>query len=219
MSKLICLEGIDGSGKTTLAKEVARALAAQGKNAVFVDKKDLDFNCDQLVMQQMELLKKCVWDYPSDLDLGLMGDHYWMNTITAWYALLKKARIDPLLDKGVYVVLDGWTYKYLARFSLKSVSTATDAERIFGSLAQPDTMFLLDIPADEAANRKGHFKSSEAGLYDGEQGDKRQGFVNYQTRVASLLHGIASADAWSIVQVNDKAINECVAEIIKKISH
>lgn len=219
---LICLEGIDGAGKTTLAHSAVNILTAKGSKITFVDKKDLMFSMEPHVLTQMKHLKAGLWDYPETLQLDHLPDRYWIYTISAWYSTLKRIRIDSLLAQGISVIVDGWTYKYLARFSLKSKETAQVAREVFSTVPAPDVVINLTLDPGTAAMRKMKFKSSEAGEYDGEVGSKRDGFVSYQTKVMAVLNSLAQENRWLSLDVDAVSIEQCslnVANLIAEFDH
>ena len=216
--QLICLEGIDGSGKTTLSHLLSQEYLKRQQQAVFVDKKDLSFEGDLFAVEVMNNLKKCVWDYPPNLNLDLLGDNYWMHAISAWYSALYNLRIKPLLDTGVDVVVDGWVYKYICRFSLKSVVGAYNAELAFANVPRPDKVVLFDIPPEVAASRKESFKASESGKYDGEEGSRYDGFIRYQSKVSAVLREISVRENWVSISSQYEKKEDCAKALFKIVS-
>jgi len=211
--QFLCLEGIDGSGKTTLARLLSENLSRKGQKAIFVDKKDLNFSGDELGLKLLDDFKRCVWDYPNDLNLNCLGDGYWMHAISAWYSALYAIRIASLLEQGSIVVSDGWVYKYICRFSLKEEVGFGTASAIFASVPRPDRVLLLDVEPDIAAERKGSFKASESGRFDGENGGLVRGFVNYQGKVRDLLQIVAGREGWLTYKASHNPVEQCVEDI------
>lgn len=218
--KFYCLEGIDGAGKTAIAHKVSEYLNKNNR-CYFIDKKNTDQYEDSLVRQQMENIKKSLWDYPKNLDLEKMSDYHWITLIASWYSVLEKACIRPILESGNDVIVDGWIYKYIARFNLKEGISREMIKNIFLHVPQPDYVCLLGVEPKVAASRKGYLKSSEAGLFDGENGDKTQGFINYQTRVNKELNKLAHDYSWIHIDTNTYCIDDVTKKFIsvtKKLS-
>ena len=70
----VCLEGIDGSGKTTAIATAGELLRQKGFPVVFSDKKEVDFG-SSYVQRHMTALQKVIWGHPPDdpyLELGDM---------------------------------------------------------------------------------------------------------------------------------------------------
>lgn len=215
---LICLEGIDGAGKTSLANSISKCSDAWGKEAFFVDKKDVSFPMEPNVTKQIDHLRTGLWFYDKDLDLDFLGDRYWIYTISAWYSTIKRIRIDPLLAAGIDVIVDGWTYKYLARFSLKSEEIANVAKTIFETVPHPDLTIRLQLTPEQAALRKNDFKKSESGAFDGEKAGAIAGFISYQSKVSSELDKLAEEHCWVEYLCSEKSITECVSDLAKIIN-
>ncbi|POP63757.1 hypothetical protein [Pseudomonas syringae] len=215
---LICLEGIDGAGKTSLAERVSTHPSGCGQEPFFVDKKDVSFAMEANVAKQIDHLRNGLWFYEKDLDLDLLGDRYWLYTISAWYSTIKRIRIDQLLAAGVDVIVDGWTYKYLARFSLKSEETAALAKTIFDTVPHPDLTIRLQLTPEQAASRKNSFKKSESGAFDGESAGAVAGFISYQSKVSAELDKLAQEHCWVEYQCGEKGIPESASDIIKIIT-
>jgi len=146
----VVLEGIDGSGKTSVGKEVVtRLMKAYGIKAVFTFE-------------------------PSDLPVGrllrevLSGDH---STDPHTHALLFAAdreehlRIDvlPTLHKGITVICDRYVYASMAYQGAKGVSME-EIWRMNTRLPHfiiPDLTLLLDLPPDVSLKRTSDRESAD----------------------------------------------------------
>lgn len=187
----ICFEGIDGSGKTTIAHEFVNYGIAHGHRMFFLDKKNTDAIEDDFAKHQLEHIKRALWNYPIDGNLSVMGDYHWLTLLASWYAALYEACVKPKIQEGYTVVSDGWVYKYMARFSMKKSFPSDLVDSIFNMVGQPDSIFLIDVSPQVAFSRKFEVKPSESGQFDGEsESSLEQGFINYQMKVINKLEAV-----------------------------
>ncbi len=213
-----CFEGIDGAGKTTMAKIMSDMLSSHTET-IFIDKKNIELFQNHAVKLQMRNIKKALWDYPRDLDLEVMGDYHWITLIASWYSTLEHACIRPLTNAGKNVVVDGWIYKYVARFSLKESVSPELIKALFYNIPAPDRVFLLNVEPSVAAQRKGMIKASEAGTFDGEEANSRvEGFVNYQAQVQQALYAIADENRWRVIDTAQSNTQQLAERLLKEFS-
>ncbi|MGA4605132.1 dTMP kinase [Pseudoalteromonas maricaloris] len=206
--KLISIEGIDGSGKSSMAN--ALILSEWVPGIVFFDKKDLSFIKNGFVKEQLSSIKKALWDYSKSEDISVMGDHHWLCLLASWYAAVGKQIETDYLRNGKSVVIDGWYYKYIARFCLKKEYDQVTLRTIFGNILEPDISILLDIDPYTAYSRKKKdalIASSESGKLDGYAGKQSESFVKYQTDVADVYGQLAKERSWLVLDNNLGSIN------------
>ena len=145
----VVLEGIDGSGKTSVGKEVVSRLNSQGINATFTFE-------------------------PSDLPVGkllrtvLSGS---VETDPHTHALLFAAdreehlrrEIIPLLEKGELVVCDRYVYASMAYQGAKGVNMEYiwEINRKLPHFLVPDLLLLLDIQPDISLLRTTHRENAD----------------------------------------------------------
>ena len=106
----IILEGIDGSGKTTLAQQVAN----QRPNTIYVSRKSISKENDFKATQQHKLFD-LMWPDENGALEKTLPINYWIYLQCTWYTLLSELIISPLLQKGYDVITDGWYYKFWAK--------------------------------------------------------------------------------------------------------
>ncbi len=73
----VCLEGIDGSGKTTAISTTGELLRQKGFPVVFFDKKEVGFG-SSYVEEHMTALRRIIWDHPPDDPYLELGDMHWV---------------------------------------------------------------------------------------------------------------------------------------------
>jgi dTMP kinase len=209
---LVTFEGMDGSGKTTLARVVVDRIARDGGPVEHVEKKDVSLG-SAFVQQHMSALKSVLWEHAPDEPLQELGDRHWLHLQASWFAVLDHCRIRPANDRGALVVLDNWYYKIMARFLLKRHFDPQEVEQSFAYLTEPDIVFLLDVPAGTALRRKAHLSSAECGLLDGFSGRGGESFMSYQELVRQQMLIMGAERRWIRLDANqspDALAEKCV---------
>ena len=185
--RLICLEGGDATGKSTLATLLVEELRRCGEPACHVSKNQPSA-ADRDLCRHLEQLGEALWRYPPGAAIEAWGDEHWLHLLVSWFSVLDRACVQPALAAGQSVVVDGWTYKFRARFSLKTQLSAAHVERCFAHVSRPEQVVLLELEPEAAAERRSDFKRSECGHLDGHaESDPRSAFVAYQRRVGQRL--------------------------------
>lgn len=137
--KLIVLEGIDGSGKTTQAKALLRRLRYRGRKAVFFREpsrgrwgREIRRKAtNALSMTPAEELDLFVRDRRENVERNLK----------------------PALRAGMVVVLDRYYFSTMAYQGAKGINPE-DIRRVNEEFAvPPDLVVILDIPAGEGLGR------------------------------------------------------------------
>jgi thymidylate kinase len=166
--RLVCFTGIDGSGKTTLSRKVARCLRDGGERAVYVYGRTVPA-VSRLLMtagRRVFLRNHNVWrDYPGYardkqcvLKNRLLAQAY---RFSVWADYLPPAlsNIRGSLLLGRTVVCDRYVFDTV--INDLAVHLGYDAEHIHHALAssfrllpEPDYVFFLDLPEEVALRRK-----------------------------------------------------------------
>ncbi|MBZ9849676.1 hypothetical protein LB565_16955 [Mesorhizobium sp. CA14] len=194
----VTIEGIDGSGKSMLADEVAQLGVVAGR-PVHLVRKSSQIG-DGYVARHAEGLREILWREHSEQQRSSISDTHWLWLAASWFALVEQVEIRPRLQEGFIVVSDSWFDKILARFSLKPSPIAGHATAISAMLRRPDFTVLLDVPPEMAADRKREFGYSECGNFDGFDGRCRENFVRYQGLVRWEYLRLARAGGWTTLE-------------------
>ena len=212
----ICFEGLDGSGKSTIAKEVVKLLKKENDKVIFLDKKSTDFDSGY-VTSHMKAIKDILWDYAPDDPLNELGDHHWLYLNASWFSVLDKCKLQPLIEKGYTVVMDNWYFKFLARFSLKENFNFQLAQDCFSQLTAPDLTIFLDVDPEVAVSRREEFSISETGNMDGLSGRTSINFITYQSSVREKLKVRSIQENWLNIDVNIMSEEDVTEEIFNHL--
>lgn len=198
--QFICFEGIDGSGKSTIASQLFEQ-RKEKNNVIFLDKKNVSQIKSEFVRRQLTNIKASLWDYPKNENISEMGDYHWLMLLSSWFSAIADSHIKPILETGTDVIVDNWIYKFQVRFSLKEQFTSEFVSSIFEPILKPDKVILLDLDASVAFSRRASadIKPSEAGRCDGEIGELKQSFINYQDKVRSSLLNCSRQNSWRVL--------------------
>lgn len=216
---LVCFEGGDGAGKTTLSSAVVEELGSHVADLVMVDKKSTDFE-GLYLSERMKDLRKVLWDYPQDAPLWEWGDHHWFHLIVSWFSVLDRCKVRPLMERGKVVVIDNWYYKFAARFLLKPEFNPEFVLASFAHLTVPDLVVFVDVDPKVAVTRRQNFSPTESGRMDGHSKGDADDFVSYQGKVLDQMRRFAN-DSWARLDASQLSIEELVKEasiVISKLA-
>ncbi|MER6952561.1 thymidylate kinase [Streptomyces sp. NPDC000618] len=194
----ITVTGIDGAGKSTLARRLHHALNDAGHEAILVGKHSSEVPMDAELSAYVDRLNALV--YRRDARVAqACGDHYWLLALASWYALQDQLMIRPALAAGTHVILDNAHHKILARYAVNPAVSTRLAEQVFAHLTQPDLVIFLRAGAREALARKGSFTSLETG----HSGSGDEDFIRYQDTVLNQLREQEQRGGWLSIDVTD----------------
>jgi thymidylate kinase len=199
-ARLVAVEGIDGSGKTTVARRLVRALADAGDDAVLVSRETVADGLDDYRASHLRAIRGLIWDYPHEARTSELGFAHWRHLLAAWFAAVDHTVVEPALERGAYVVADSWYFKFVARFAVAvGLPQALDA---FAEISEPDIVLWLDTPPEVCLRRRPELRSTESGEWTGE-GDGAEGFLSYQSAVRGTYRRLAGARSWTVVASAD----------------
>jgi len=172
----ICFTGIDGAGKSTLARGLVYLLNNRGVNCRYVYARHKAFILKPFILMgrllflrgenQFEdysryyaIKRKAIKNHP--LLSRIYRQIFWLDYIIQ---LLSEVKLPLLLDKNI--VCDRYIYDTVItdlavdmNYSEERISSLL--HRLFCFLPKPDITFLVDLPEETASNRKDDIPSVE----------------------------------------------------------
>ena len=168
--RLIVVEGIDGSGKSTQIKLLHKWLVARGHQVVFTE-----WNSSDLVRQATKRGKKKNLLTPTTFSLLHATD----------FADRLTYRIIPYLKAGTTVLADRYIYTAFARDIARGVDPRW-ARDLYSFAVKPDVAFYFRVPIDVAVGRilgsRAKIKFYEAGMDLGLSPNAVESFRLFQGR-------------------------------------
>jgi thymidylate kinase len=195
-ARLVAVEGIDGSGKTTVARRLVRALRKAGGEAVLVSRETVPDALDDYRAAHLRSVRGLIWDYPPDARTSDLGFGHWRHLLAAWFAAVDHAVVQPALARGAFVVADSWYYKFVARFAV--ATGLARAQEAFAGISEADLVLWLDTPPDVCLRRRPELRSTEAGEWTRADGGA-DGFLAYQSAVRETYGRLARSRSWTAV--------------------
>ncbi len=206
--KLIVVEGIDGSGKSTQIDLLYKWLMSQGKSVYFSE-----WNSSALVKSTTKMGKAEKMFTPTTFSLIQATDFAdrWENQIL------------PMLKAGVIVLADRYAFTAFAR----DVSRGVDPDwvrNLYSFAPQPDLAFYFHVPVEIAVDRilsgRAKLKFYEAGMDLGLSENKTTSFRLFQQRIVAQYDamveefGLTVIDGVETVQTQQKKVRQIVRKIL-----
>ncbi len=207
--KLIVVEGIDGSGKSTQINLLYKWLESQGR-AVFFS----EWNSSELIKSTTRLAKKEHMFTPTTFSLLQATDfsNRWEN------------RVLPMLKAGVIVLADRFAFTAFARDVARGVDPHW-VRNLYSFAPIPDLIMYFRVPLDVAVDRitssRAKIKYYEAGMDLGLSDNKITSFRLFQQRVIDEYDnmveefGFTVVDGTLEVQKQQKMIRQIVRRALQ----
>ena len=207
--KLIIVEGIDGSGKSTQLLLLERWLIAQGYRVHFTE-----WNSSLLVRRSMKRGKKKDLLTPTTFSLLHAVD----------FADRLTYQIVPPLKAGMIVLADRYVYTAFARDVARGVHPDWVRE-VYGFAPRPDLTFYFRVPIEVSLQRlltgRTKLKYHEAGMDVGLATDPAESFRLFQSRVLDIYDqltvqfGLRVVDATGDIPTQQKTVRRMVHEVLR----
>ncbi len=206
--KLIVVEGIDGSGKSTQIDLLVKWLTAQGRTVYFSE-----WNSSELVKSTTRLGKKGKMFTPTSFSLLQATDFAdrWEN-----YML-------PMLKAGAVVLADRYAFTAFARDVARGVDPGW-VRNLYSFAPQPDLALYFRVPLEVAIGRilsaRAKIKYYEAGMDQGFSDDKVESFRIFQKLIMeqydrmSEEFGLTVIDGTLPIQEQQKQIRMLVRRVL-----
>jgi dTMP kinase len=169
--RLIIVEGIDGSGKSTQLDLLRKWLTNQGYLVIFSE-----WNSSPIVKGITRRGKRQQLLSPMSFSLIHAAD----------FASRTYSEILPALQSGAIVLADRYVYTAYARDAVRGVNRAW-LRRLYSFAVDPTLAFYFDVPLEEAMRRisvgRPQLKYYEAGLDLGLSNDAYDSFRSFQALI------------------------------------
>jgi dTMP kinase len=207
--KLIVVEGIDGSGKSTQIDLLSKWLQTRGKSVYFSE-----WNSSDLVKSTTRLAKQEHMFTPTTFSLLQSTDFAdrWEN------------RVLPLLKAGAVVLADRYAFTAFARDVARGVDPAW-VRNLYSFAPMPDLVLYFRVPLDVAVDRilasRAKIKYYEAGMDLGLSDNKVSSFRLFQQRIIDeydrmvVEYGLTVIDGTMPVEKQQKQVREVVRKVLK----
>lgn len=205
---LVCVEGIDGSGKSTQLTLLRDWLKSSGKDVIYTE-----WNSSPLISQTTKLAKKKNLLSPRTFSLLHAVD----------FADRLKQVIAPALKAGFIVLADRYAYTAFARDVARGVDPNWVRE-VYDFAIKPDLTVYFDINPETSLERicfNRAPKFYEAGMDLKLSNDPYESYILFQSRVIreykKMLdeYGIIKLDAMDSIHKKQVEIRKLLTEILK----
>jgi dTMP kinase len=210
--RLIVVEGIDGSGKTTQLGLLAKWLGAAGHPVSLTE-----WNSSDLVKAATKAGKKKTALTPTTFSLLHATD----------FADRLIYKIIPPLKAGMTVLADRYAYTAFARDVARGVHRQWVRE-LYGFAVRPDLALYFRVPVDVALERlmarRVKLKYYEAGMDMGWSPDPTRSFTLFQGKVLEEYdltvdeYGLRTIDATGSIAQQQRVVRRIVAEHLERLN-
>lgn len=185
--RLIVLEGLDGSGKSTQAALLGKWLAAQGYRVFFSE-----WNSSELVASVIRRGKKKGLLTPTTFSLLHATD----------FADRFERRILPPLRAGYLVLCDRYAHTAFVRDAARGCDPAW-VRTIYSFAPRPDRAFYFRVSVETTLRRKlaSRLKINyyEAGMDLGLSSEVEESYVQFQRRLRQGYERLARTDRFTVI--------------------
>jgi len=211
--KLVAVEGIDGSGKSTQIYLLRRWLELEGYKVIFTE-----WNSSAIVKKATQKGKRKRLLTPTTFSLIHCTD----------FADRYERQILPLLRAGYIVLADRYVYTAFVRDAVRGCDREW-VRHLYSFACHPDLTFFFDVSLEVALGRildgRPQLKYHEAGMDLGLSTDPYESFKIFQGMLNAEYHRIANEynfvtiDAERPPDEQQQAVRECVQQRIDLTRH
>ncbi len=185
--KLIIVEGIDGSGKSTQIHLLEKWLAYKGVS-VFKS----EWNSSEMVKEITSKGKKKGLLTPTTFSLLHATD----------FADRYERNISPLLRAGHFVLADRYVYTAFARDIVRGCNPEW-VKKVYDFATKPDVAFYFKVPVDIAVDRiligRPKLKYYEAGMDMNLSNDQYESYRIFQGRIIEQYDSLAENEGFTVI--------------------
>ena len=185
--KLIIVEGIDGSGKSTQIHLLEKWLAYKGVS-VFRS----EWNSSEMVKEITSKGKKKGLLTPTTFSLLHATD----------FADRYERNISPLLRDGHFVLADRYVYTAFARDIVRGCNPEW-VKKVYDFAIKPDVAFYFKVPVDIAVDRiligRPKLKYYEAGMDMNLSNDQYESYRIFQGRIIEQYDSLAQSEGFTVI--------------------
>lgn len=206
--KLIAVEGLDGSGKSTQIHLVKRWLELEGYRVFFTQ-----WNSSTLVKRATSRGKSQQLLTPTTFSLIHATD----------FADRYERQILPLLRAGYIVLADRYIFTALARDAVRGVDQEW-VEKLYSFAVHPDITFYFRVPLEISLNRilegRPALKYHEAGMDMGWSTDPYESFRIFQGKIMKVYEELTKRFDFTVIdatrEIHDQQseVREIIADRI-----
>jgi dTMP kinase len=185
--RLIVVEGIDGSGKSTQLHLLDKWLRSLGLKVFFTE-----WNSSDVVKEITSKGKKKALLTPTTFSLLHATD----------FADRYERNISPLLEAGYFVLADRYVYTAFARDVVRGC-TSTWVRKVYSFAVVPDAAFYFRVPPDVAMDRilegRPKLKYYESGMDLNLSNDEFESYRIFQSRIVEQYEAMTQKDRFVVI--------------------
>lgn len=210
---LIAIEGIDGAGKTHIARLLAEKLGRLGCPSCYLNKSDIAFG-DEFADDRLHLLREILWPAGGEPSQDLLGTHFYLFMLAGWFSALNQTLRRQRAAAETITIMDGSHYRVIAKAHRRAGIPRDRLTEYFTSAAEPDLVVFLEIDPDVAWGRRATFKETEMGRWDGHRGNPRDNYCAYQSSIQTELSQFADERDWLTIRQDQDTVDTNVVDRI-----
>lgn len=185
--RLVVVEGIDGSGKSTQIRLLEKWLKFNGLDVFLTE-----WNSSGLVKQVTSRGKKKANLTPTTFSLLHATD----------FADRFERNISPLLHAGYVVLADRYVYTAYARDATRGCDPAW-VRKLYSFAIRPDIAFYFRVPVDTSVDRilsgRPKLKHYEAGMDMGLSADSYESYRIFQSRIQKQYEEMSAKEKFVVI--------------------